>query len=243
MQSRRVPAKSVEALRAPRHLAAFAALFSVLGLATIAGGCITVYQPLRSIQRPVAIDPQMRNLVGVRLSLYCIPGGDVDRSGAKLLCRRVDTLLAQQGATVVTFDDGAVEEPGDGNATDLHVELRARLLHKEKNNFLFVLSYMTATLVPAYSEYSFAQDVTIRDSTGFLLASTSLEARFVRYFGVGIWGLNWLLDRLVREEPEKVGGRSANRDFSRDFYGQISQLVFNAENRRRVLTVAQGEEN
>jgi hypothetical protein len=77
--------------------------------------------------------------------------------------------------------------------------------------------------------------VTIHDSSGFVLATDSMQGRFVRYSGAAIWFANWVLDLGFRSENEKLSGDSAARHFSNDFYGQLSQLVFNAHVRSVVL--------
>lgn len=208
-------------------------------------GCVTVYQPLSGFHRPVAANPEIANFPDVRIDVRCVPEDFLGRSGAELLCRKVGTLLSNQGAKVVAYaerDPTLDEEPEPSEAAgppDLVIELRARLLHKERNGLLWVISFASLTILPAISEYSFAQDVTIRDASGFLLIKDSLSARFTRYFGVGTWFLNLALDWTVREEHEKLSGSAINRDFSRDFYGQLTQLAFNALQRHRVLGLAQ----
>ena len=92
-----------------------------------------------------------------------------------------------------------------------------------------------AALVPAQSEYAFAQDVTIKDSTGFLLASDRLEGRFIRHFCACYGAINFALDRLVREPAERLSGGAVEEDFSRDYYNQLSQMVFNARSRLDVM--------
>jgi hypothetical protein len=94
---------------------------------------------------------------------------------------------------------------------------------------------MTLTLVPAITEFTFAQEVTILDSSGFQLASDTLQGRFVRYCGVGLWAVNSALDLLVRSDAEELTGDAPKKDFSRDFHGQLSQLAFNARMRSLVM--------
>ena len=94
---------------------------------------------------------------------------------------------------------------------------------------------MSFTLVPTIAEFTFAQEVTIRDGAGFVLASDSLQGRFVRYFGLGVWAVNSALDFLVRSDEEKLTGDAAQQEFTRDFYRQLSQLAFDAHMRSLVL--------
>ena len=98
-----------------------------------------------------------------------------------------------------------------------------------------MLCAFTLTLVPMMEEQSFAQDVTVRDSSGSLLASDSLQSRFIEYFGVGVWGVNWVADLLLRSEADKITGDVAQREFSNDLYSQLSQLMLNARVRSQVL--------
>ena len=201
-------------------------MLASLGLSS----CVTVYQPLVSLQRPAVVDPRLPNFQGLRLGLRCVPGDDLDPSDSEALCSKVGVLFRNQGAQVL----GPTSDPASP-APELRVDLSTRKLHEENSTLLWVLSAMSFTLLPAVTEYSVAQDVKIRDANGFLLGSDSLQARFVRYFGVGVWGINWVLDVLVREDDEELTGNTASRDFSNDYYAQLSQLVFDARVRSTVL--------
>ncbi len=211
----------------------------VLLLGALLSGCVTtVYQPLSSLQRPAIVDPRLANFEGLRLLVRCVPGDYIEARDAELLCRRVGALFRNQGAKVET------DVPRNGRSSrslekgaqpDLVVDLSSRLLHKETSGPLWALTALSLTLIPAVTEYSVAQDVTIRDPSGFLLASDSLKARFIEYFGAGVWGVNWVLDALVRPSEEELTGEAPARDFSRDFYAQLSQLAFNARVRSDVL--------
>jgi len=99
----------------------------------------------------------------------------------------------------------------------------------------WVLCWASATLIPALTEYTFAQDIKILDGDGFLLASDTLQARFVRYFGLAAWGFNGLADLLWRPDSEELTGKSMVRSFTRDYYGHLSQLAFHARMRSMVL--------
>ncbi|HEX5751622.1 MAG TPA: hypothetical protein VFZ09_35700 [Archangium sp.] len=212
----------------------------VLLLGVLLSGCVTttVYQPLSSLQRPSIVDPQLANFEGMRLLVRCVPGDYLNASDTDLLCRKVGSLFRNQGARVET-DVSRSGRPSrsfqDGTPPDLVVDLTSRLLHKESSGVLWALTVISLTIVPAVTEYSVAQDVTIRDASGFVLASDSLKARFIEYFGAGVWGVNWVLDAVVRPPEEEITGEAASRDFSRDFYAQLSQLAFNARVRADVL--------
>jgi hypothetical protein len=203
-------------------------------------GCgVTVYQPLSALQRPTVVDPTVANFEGLHVLILCIPGDYTQVPDAGILCRKVGTLFRNQGAKVDTDlsrrgrSSRRIEE--EGSRPDLIVELSSRLLHKETGGPLWILTVLTFTLVPAFTEYSVAQDVTIRDASGSLLASDSLKARFIEYVGAGMWAVNWALDTLVRPPEEALSGDAPARDFSRDFYAQLSQLAFNARVRAEVL--------
>jgi hypothetical protein len=221
---------------------------TVIIVLSLGAGCVTVYQPLATLHRPIVIDTGVANFDGMSILVNCVPTDFMDRTAADQLCQRVQTLFENQGATVQTIsrvgeaareqEEEAAEE-GPVGPSDLTVELRARRIHEEKHPFLWVISFMTLTMLPAMTEYTFAQDITIRDQAGFLLVTETIQARFVRYFGGGIWAANQLLDWFVREEADKLMGKAAARDFSRDYYGQLSQMVFNARMRWRVLREAE----
>jgi hypothetical protein len=204
----------------------------------LSSGCVTVYQPLVSLQRPVVVDPRIANFEGQRMLVRCIPGDYLQPDDANQLCRNVRALFTNQGAQVEVEVPraglSARDEQGEPKA-DLIIDLKARLVHEESSALLGVVSGLTFTLVPTISEFTFAQDVTIRDSSGFQLASDTLQGRFVRYTGIGIWAVNSALDLLVRSEAEELTGDAPKKDFSRDFHRQLSQLAFNARMRSLVM--------
>ncbi len=208
-------------------------------LAMLSSGCaVTVYQPLVSLQRPVAVDPQIANFEGQRMLVRCIPGDYLEPDDAQQLCRNVRSLFTKQGAQVeVEVPRAGMSARGEqeGPKADLIINLRARLVHQENSALLWTLSGLTLTLVPAITEFTFAQEVTILDSSGFQLASDTLQGRFVRYTGVGIWAVNSTLDLLVRSDEEELTGDAPKKDFSRDFHRQLSQLAFNARMRSWVM--------
>ncbi len=184
-------------------------------------GCMSVYQPMTGLHRPVAIDIDYANLAGTRLSIQCLPSEIVTDSEAEDLCRKLTRLYENQGATVETrTTPGRVGDP-DGELADvratgeaapkmsLSVELSSRLIHKEVTNILW-WSIRT--------DYTFAQDVVIRDASGFLLLRETLTGRFRKSLGF----------RAL-----------AAKQFSRDYYAQLSQLALNAKMRRQVLSETQ----
>lgn len=215
-----------------------AAGWVLLWSALLSGCGVTVYQPLSALQRPSIVDPRLANFEGMRLLVRCLPGDYLPMRDSDQLCRKVGVLFRNQGAQVetdVSRNGRASRLFAEGVRPDLVVELSSRLLHKKSSGPLWAVTVLTLSIVPAYTEYSIAQDVIIRDASGFLLASDSLKARFIEYYGAGVWTVNWALDTLVRPPEEKLWGDAPAQDFSRDFYAQLSQLAFNARVRSEVL--------
>lgn len=209
-----------------------------VALAVFLGGCVTVYQPLVNLQRPTVIDTETDNFKGQRLLLRCIPGEALSADAAQLLCRRLRSLFANQGAEVQVqvpqAGSAPAEEEGAPKA-DLVMDLRARVVNTQNSGLLWALSFLTLTLVPTVTEYSFIQTVVVRDANGFQLARDDFEGRFLRYFGAGVWAVNSVLDWLVRSEEENLSGKTVKRDFSRDFYRQLSQVALHASTRALVM--------
>lgn len=181
--------------------------------------CTTYYHPMSALHRPVAINTDYANFAGLELEIHCLPGPVLDEDEAADLCQKLSRLFENQGAVVQTRTtlgrvanedgelSGARPTAGEGRATartSLGLRLSSRLLHEESS---WVFPWVT-------TEYTFAQDVVIRDETGFLLVKDSLTARLVRR--VGLFG-------------------DAGEELTRDLYGQLSQLTLNARMRRRVL--------
>ena len=203
---------------------------------------------MSGLHRPVVIDPQAANFVDVRLGVVCPPGGAVSAAEAQLLCDRVGKLFEVQGATVTTgatrgrderpIGDEPAAAAGPAQTTDLVLELRSREVHTSNDPLSWVVCLATGTLVPAVTETTFAQDIVIRDGTGFLLASDSLQGRIVRTFGVGTWLGNGLLDLVWRKKADELTEKAMTADLSADLYTQLSQILFNAKMRWQVLREA-----
>lgn len=210
---------------------------------------VQVYQPLSGLHRPVVVDPQLPNLRDVNLAVYCVPGDYLAPEETRRLCRRVGALFENQGALVSTYTQDRrapqeeLETPASGDdqtgpRTDLTLELRSRETHSNRNPLSVVLCWATFSMVPAVTETSFAQDVVIRDGTGFLLVSDTLQGRLVRYFGLGTWAVNKAMDLTWRDEADRLSGDAASQDLSDDMYRQLSQLMFNAKMQWEVLQEA-----
>jgi hypothetical protein len=223
------------------------------GLAMPLLGCVHTYQPISGLHGPVVVDTSVENFPDLALEVVCNPGKDLSRGEARRLCEHVGTLFRNQGAQVTTRIGGepAMEEldtPWEESSetgslapeVDLRLELTSRQVHQSHDLVTRVLFALTASLVPAVTEYSFALDVVVQDGSGFLLAADTLEGRIVRRIGVGVWGVNKVMDRFAREPEDIVLDDSAYKELSEDLYGQLSQMVFNAGLQWRVLQQAPG---
>ncbi len=188
----------------------------------ILGGCVDVYQPMTGLHRPIAIDIGYTNFADLDLRVRCRASAAMDASQAGELCRRVARLFENQGARVEVLRDGAppiddAEEAAAEGETPkapraaLSIEIAGREIRRD-----------TTTIIPwaweHTSDYTIAQDISIRDESGFLLAADTFVFRFVSRIGFF---------------------SDAEEQFSADFYGQLSQLALNAKVRRRVLAEGQ----
>ncbi len=189
-------------------------------------GCSTVYRPLAGLNRPVVVDIETENFKGVTLRLQCLPGDVVDEAEARTLCTKLQHLFENQGAKVTvstSLSEAEPDELGDddelgdeetagspapnkkaGNRPQLTLRLASHLIHEDVSSYLFF---------DVRTGYSFAQEVTLTDETGFLLVRERLTAQF---------------------EDRFMGSRNGE-EFSQDFYRQLSQLAVNAHVRRQVL--------
>lgn len=220
----------------------------VLWVSMLLSGCmVRTYHPMSGLHRPTVVDPQAPNFQDVDLTIRCLPGDALTRQGAQRLCQRVGTLFENQGARVTTTTL-AGEDPGEAldredqveestPRSDLTMVLSAREIDRNNHPLSYAMCVVTFTLVPWVRESTFAQDVEIRDGTGFLLLRDSLQGRTVEYFGLGTWAGHQLLD-LTKEKDERLSGEAANQDLSDDLYKQLSQLAFNAKMHWKVLQEA-----
>ncbi len=235
-------------------------MWLALPLLAVLTGCVRVYQPMSGLHRPMVIDTTVANFNDVRLRVHCVPEDLLNGQEASKLCQKVGSLFENQGAKVSTIiganltpDDLLDEQEADAEqaaaegeeprvrAADLTIELRARRIHKNNDTLRLAISLATFTLLPAVSEETFAQDIVVRDGTGFLLATETLQGRLVRRFGAGAWAGNALLNVGTREKPDRITAKTADEDLSSDLYQQLSQITFNAKMHWQVLQ--QIEEN
>jgi hypothetical protein len=245
-----IPSRATSSAR--RSDRAFALAISLLAL--LAGGCVKVYQPVSGLQQPTVLDLSVGNFQDVALTVHCPSGDLVSPDEARDLCTKVGVLFENQGAVVTTdigdrrfaaepsgFDlDGEQRErAGPPPSTDLILELRGHQVHQKNHYLTWLMCGATFSLVPAVAEFTFAQDVYVRDEHGFLLASDTLSGRIVRYGGLGYWLGTKLTDRFFRKDDDVISASQKPHSFlSEDFYAQLSQLVFNAKMRWRVLEQA-----
>ncbi len=223
-----------------------------LGLVVGLSGCVVrQYQPLSTLQRPVIVDPTLPNFADLDITVHCVPGELLTRSRAGVLCDKVGLLFEAQGANVTTIDTegrfaerfGDAPEGGETDETprhDLILELRARKTHSSNRLFSWAAWAASFSVFPGVWESSFAQDVVIRDGSGFLLATHTLEGRLVTRYGLG----HALLVRLadVGRARDKRVMDSLGRELSEDMYTQLSQLMLNAKLHWSVLQAASAEE-
>lgn len=236
--------------------ACFALLIGASGQACV----VRAYQPMSGFHRPLVVDVTRQNFLEAAVDVHCLRGPLLSGAEAQRLCQRVGTLLENQGADVRAYVSGSREDAPSAAAraapdpeepaeeaviaeteadppARLTLELRARETHTSTHPISWILFVGSFTLAPGVIESSFAQDVVIRDGSGFLLLSDTLEGRLVTRYGVGPWVGNQLLN-LTRQKGEKLDKEVASRDLSNDLYGQLSQDVFNAWMHARVLEQA-----
>ncbi len=223
---------------------------------TLISGCVRVYQPMTGLHDPVVVDLAEANLRDVSLTVHCVPGDLVNNTEAGALCRNLSTVFTNQGAVVRTIttkgryqDDelgadpsdppeiaGLSEEDAARERVELFLEIRSRQVRREDNLVSWILCFSTFTLVPSVQERVFAQDIVVRDETGFLLVRDTLMGRHLRYFGGGVWAGNWLLNAVWRKKEDDLTNKTMRQDLSDDLYHQLSQLVFNARMHAIVLS-------
>lgn len=213
----------------------------VLTLALGATGCaVTLYQPLKGLQRPVVLASSPRNFEGLRVLVRCNVHEDyMPRGDATKLCRFLATSLDEQGAEtewVVPQGKNFVEPVVfEGERADLTLEIESRIEHEYDYPISQVFYILSWTMIPSYREQTFTQRVTVYGRDKSVLAEDFFRERFVQYDGCGVWSLNWIIDWVARDEHNKVSGDVGKKDFARDFYGQTRQLLFNASVRSDLL--------
>jgi hypothetical protein len=238
-RGRRDPVLSLAPMRRMTTRWAFCALVLHVVAST---GCMTVtfYQPQRAIHRPVVIEHSPTNFAGLRILVRCLSHDDYLPAGdAAKLCGKIAEDFEKQGAETewVAPVGATYVEPMvfDGQRPDLTVEIGSKIDHAYGYPLTTVTSCLTCTVVPGVSEQTFSQRVVVYGRDRSVLTEEVFRERFVEYHGCGVWSLNWIIDWVFREDDQAISGDAGKKDFTRDFYGQIRQLTFNARVRSEVL--------
>ncbi len=234
-------------LPTPVRLAGLAALLVVCGQ-----GCVVrVYQPLAGLHRPIALDRRVQNFLDTQLDIHCFPGDALNNARAGVLCDKVTQLFENQGATVHSEVGAGEPAEVDGGGpletvelvaefdprTRLVMDLRARETSASSHPFSWLVFVASLTILPGVMDSSFAQEVIIRDSSGVLLVSDTLEGRLISRYGFGVWFGNRVMN-LTRKKPERLGADAAEQDLSKDLYAQLCQDAFNAKMFAKVLELS-----
>ena len=197
-----------------------------------------------TLQRPTLVATGDVPFEGTRILVRCMPGKDLPGGDAEKVCRHVAELFRQQGAECETqvprdADEGIPADAFEGKGPDLTMDIVSRTEHSYDYPALAVFSAYTCTAIPSIEEGTYRQEVLVRGRNQTVLASETYRARFVDYNSCVVWSLNWVLDFLFRSDEQKVSGDAAKRNYSRDFYRQLTQLAFNARVRSDVLGLTQ----
>lgn len=214
-------------------------------------GCVRAYHPLSGLHDPRIVDPLAPNFTDLSLTLQCVPDARKSlraRDEANLLCSKLLRVFENQGATVIlrdayggdeldyafTAEDEAPADEVPEVTSDLVMELRPKRIEIRFPPFAWLFCIASGTLFPGPEKQVFALELTIRDSNGFLLAEDTLTGRMVSRFGLGPW-LGNAIANLGRPRTERLNNEQTAADLSNDLYGQLSQRLFDAKLRRRVL--------
>ena len=211
-------------------------------MGVFASGClsVTVYQPQKAIHRPVVVMPAETNFTALKILVRChADDDDLHPDDASKLCNGLAEDFRRQGAeseSVVPSGKSYVEpEVFDGARPDLVVEIESKIDHEYEYGAMAAASILTLTLVPSVNEQTFSQRVVVFGRDNSVLNEEVFRERFIEYNGIGVWSVNYLLDWFVRDDNNQMSGDAAAKDFTRDFYGQIRQMTFNAKVRSEVL--------
>lgn len=201
---------------------------------------------MSGFHRPIVVDIQAPNFTDTEILVHCVPGDYLGKGASRELCRKVGTLFENQGAKVsaiattgVNPDDLEAVTESDGDPTpretQLIVELRARKIHESYHPWSWLACFASFTIVPGVNEFTFSQDVVIKDAQGVLLSRDSMKGRIVKRFGGAHWAINMLTNLLTRKKKDRHSGHAVGRDLSHDLYGQLSQQAYNARVQAQVL--------
>ena len=211
----------------------------------MATGCVHAYHPLSGLHDPIVVNPQLPNFDDLSMTVRCVPGDYLSGEDNSLLCQNVGRLFENQGADVQVvefFGEDAFQEDTDRETTeeeaepktDLVLELQSRLVHRNAPPLSWIVFLGSFTVLPGITEQTFAVEATVRDDTGFLLVTDTMQGRLVTRSGVGAWLFNRIGD-LGRAKEARLTRRVASADLSGDLHRQLSQQVFDAKLQWRVL--------
>lgn len=194
---------------------------------------------MKGLAAPVVIDRGQRNLEGVELRLRCDTPRPLQIEDGRRLCEQARLLFQGQGARVHEAGqppapplqaeaDGGEGTPAPPSARiPLNLTLRSWQVHEDRHAFSWLACAATFTLVPGWTERTWAQRVTVRDERGVVLEDRHLELRIIRRFGVGAL-IGALVDQVARPPSRQVTGAASDKALSADLYDQLSQIVFDA---------------
>jgi hypothetical protein len=201
----------------------------IVTMAALQHGCISVYhyQPLGGMRRSYLVSYQEQNFKGLSLRLKCLKSATIDAFQAEELCEKMRVLFESQGALIKDASNKETEDDSQ-QKPDLSIVFSAKKIYDVENSWLWPVSFFTFTLIPVEQEFAVEQSMQIVDGSGQLLKTENFQARFVWVWGLGYWAINGLLNWTVRSDFENVTEETVKRDFSQDFYSQVSQTLYNA---------------
>ena len=208
-------------------------------LTIILSACVSVmvYEPMARIHNPTAIDLDRKNFKNTRVALKCdMP---LDPRGRIVLCRKLLILLERQGASTYLL--------GEKEDNDFVIHVKSKSVELEKSNmlsrmidFVFLSSgVLLLGVIPTEENSWYAVDISVYDGNNALLSQEKFKFLIKEYVGPMFQIYNSFMNILLRNEDELVDTEMSKKDFSKDFYTQVSQMIFNAKQKKLVLTGSQ----
>lgn len=249
LRSRRSFARHLAMRFTTRIATRIAAACGLVALAVIGLGCGSVstyyYQPLSGFQAPLAVDIRKPNLDGLRIEVRASVSPQLEKTENEgtVLANAVQDFLRNQGAKVSENDSDSEKVTNSENqnspevspqALEMRLEVEVRRPFEQPNTWMWLPWVATFTLLPHKSEYILETEMRLSDGAGFLLSRQIYFARFVRYTSPAYRVLSVLFD-FFRKPEEKATVARLHQDFTADFYGQMTQQIYNARIRANVL--------
>ena len=254
------------AIRVQSQMRAFLFLGALLFcLSGCAGFSTYYYQPLAGLQRPIAIDIKKRNFSQLKINLNCVFSKEFSKSDSSFVCEKLQNSLVAQGAEVkiISDENDADKEEEKNEKSDnasksdsdkknknnlaekladipqeYRIDVDSKEIFRDRNTWMWALAIPSFTFFPVKEEYVSRATLRIVNPKGFLLATDYLDARFIRYISIPYAGMNLLLNWLFRSPDEKVSAETLHLRLSEDFYGQLSQIILNAQKREQLWLMA-----